>query len=82
MAVHDRNMAILEARLGDNPWVMGADFTLADIVIGHVLYRYFTIEIARPDRPVLAAYYQRLTERPAYAEHVMVSYEPLRARDD
>jgi glutathione S-transferase len=79
--VHDRNLAILEAKLGDNPWVMGRDFTLADIVIGHLLYRHFTIEIDRPDRPVLAAYYQRLSERPAYAEHVMVSYESLRARD-
>jgi glutathione S-transferase len=79
--VHDRNLAILEAKLGDSPWLMGRDFTLADIVIGHVLYRHFTIEIDRPDRPVLAAYYQRLTERPAYAEHVMVSYESLRARD-
>ncbi len=81
LAAHDRNMAILEDRLGGNRWVMGADFTLADIVIGHVLYRYFTIEIARPERPVLAAYYRRLTERPAFAEHVMVSYEPLRARE-
>lgn len=79
MKVHDRNIAILEARLAGGPWVMGTDFTLADIVIGHVLYRYFTIEVARPDRPVLAAYYRRLTERPAYAEHVMVSYQPLRA---
>jgi glutathione S-transferase len=76
--VHERNLAILEAKLGDGPYVMGPDLTLADIVIGHVLYRYFTIEIPRIDRPGLAAYYARLTERPAYAEHVMVSYEPLR----
>ena len=76
--MHERNLAILEAKLGDGPYVMGPDFTLADIVIGHVLYRYFTIEIPRIDRPGLAAYYARLTERPAYAEHVMVSYEPLR----
>ncbi len=79
--VHDRNLGILEAQLGDNPWVMGTDFTLADIVVGHVLYRHFTIDIDRPDRPVLAAYYARLTERPAYATHVMVGYESLRVRD-
>ena len=32
----------------------------------------------RRDRPTLAAYYQRLTERPAYASHVMVPYDVLR----
>ena len=32
--VHERNLAILEAKLGDGPYVMGPDFTLADIVIG------------------------------------------------
>ena len=79
IAAHDRSLAILEGQLGPNSWVMGADFTLADIVIGHTLYRYFTLDIDRPDRPAIAAYYTRLTERPSFAEHVMVSYEPLRA---
>ena len=63
---------------GPMSWV--ADFTLADIVIGHVLYRYFTIDIPRDRPPGLAAYYARLTERPAYAEHVMVTYDSLRPR--
>jgi glutathione S-transferase len=75
----DRQLDILEAQIGDRPYVMGEDFTLADIVIGHDLYRYFTIDIPRRERPTLAAYYDRLCRRPAYREHVMVSYEPLRA---
>ena len=83
-----RALEVVDGHLDDprgagrrGPWVMGEDFTLADVVIGHVLYRYFTIEIARPERAGLAAYYARLTGRPGYAEHVMVSYESLRARD-
>jgi glutathione S-transferase len=75
----DTQLDILEAQIGDRPYVMGEDFTLADVVAGHGLHRYFTIEIPRRDRPTLEAYYGRLIERPAYREHVMVSYEPLRA---
>jgi glutathione S-transferase len=75
----DGQLEIIEKRLGRRPYVTGPDFTLADIVIGHTLFRYFTVEIPRRAWPGLEAYYARLTERPAFREHVMVSYEPLRA---
>jgi glutathione S-transferase len=78
LAAFDEDLALLEAQLGVNPFVTGRDFTLADIVIGHLLYRYFTLDIPRNERPAIADYYARLAERPAFAEHVMVSYEPLR----
>jgi glutathione S-transferase len=32
----------------------------------------------RAETPNLVAYYERLKGRPAFAEYVMVSYEPLR----
>jgi glutathione S-transferase len=73
----DGLLGILEPRLA--PFVMGSALTLADIVIGHVLYRYYTMDIPRPDRPGIAAYYQRLAERPAYRAHVMVSWKSLEA---
>jgi glutathione S-transferase len=75
----DTDLDILEAQLARGPWLLGHDFTLADIVVGHQLFRYFTLEIPRRERPALAAYYALLTGRPEYARHVMVSYEPLRA---
>jgi glutathione S-transferase len=74
----DADLAILEDRIA-GPWLLGTDFTVADISVGHLLYRYFTLDIVRADRPRLAAYYARLAERPAFAAHAMVSYEPLRA---
>ena len=53
----------------------------ADIVVGTLLYRYFTLDFARADTPNLRAYYHRLTSAglttPA---HVMVSYESLRVK--
>ncbi len=75
----DGYLGRLEAQLGDSPYVMGADFTLADVVIGHVLFRYYDIDIPRRSRPVIDAYYARLQSRTAFREHVMVSYEVLRA---
>jgi glutathione S-transferase len=74
----ERKLVIAEDRLRNRPWLVGDAPTLADIQFGHVLYRYYDIAIERADLPSLASYYRRLTERPAYREHVMVSYEELR----
>lgn len=75
-----RLMPMIETRLGENPWLGGREMCFADIMLGHFLYRYFTLEFERVELPRIAAYYERLCGRPAYAEHVMVSYESLRAR--
>ncbi|WP_172298685.1 glutathione S-transferase family protein [Pseudoruegeria sp. HB172150] len=72
-------LQIAESQLGQHAFLTGEELTLADIQFGHVLFRYYDIEITRPDLPNLAAYYRQLTERPAYREHVMISYEELRA---
>lgn len=74
----ERRLDRLEAQLGGRDYVCGT-FTLADIPFGHVLYRWFDIDVPRMPRPAVEDYYRRLTERPAYREHVMVSYEALRA---
>ena len=78
LAVFDGRLAILQAQLGGRRFVTGDDFTLADIVVGHVLYRYFDMAIQRQDRPLIYEYYERLRARPAFREHVMMSYAPLR----
>ncbi len=77
----DKIFAIAEAQLARNEFLAGSDFTLADIQFGHVLFRYFEIDIPRPERPALRRYYDALTARPAFREHVMVSYEELRVAD-
>lgn len=67
-----------EARLARLPFLCGKVFTLADVQFGHVLYRYFDIDIARRTLPAVRAYYDRLCERPAYQSTVMVPYEALK----
>jgi glutathione S-transferase len=77
----DKLLDIAEAQLNAQPYLAGETFTLADIQFGHILYRYFDMPIPFPDRPGLARYYEALRGRPAYREHVMVSYEELRVLD-
>lgn len=77
----DKYLDIAEARLSETPFLVGQELTLADIQFGHTLYRYFDIDIERGERPALRRYYDALTARPAYREHVMVSYEDLRVSD-
>lgn len=74
----EQKLAIAETRLVGSRYLVGDTFTLADIQFGHVLYRYFAIDITRHSLPHLAAYYARLTERPAFRQHVMVSYDELK----
>jgi glutathione S-transferase len=73
-----RLAAIADKRIGEGPFLAGRDLTFADIPFSHLLYRYFTLPFERAATPHLDAYYKRLCERPAYARHVMVSYESLR----
>lgn len=71
-------LAVLERQLEGRDYVAGDSLTAADITIGHLLYRWFDIDVPRAPRPNVEAYYQRLTERAAYREHVMVDYGVLR----
>ncbi len=79
VASFERILAIAGKLLRQQRYLTGDDFTLADIQFGHLLYRYFTIEIERAEMPAIRRYYETLSERPAFREHVMVDYEELRA---
>lgn len=78
VATLDATLARAETQLSNHNYLCGDDLTLADIVLGHVLYRYFDIEIDRAPLPNLHRYAEMLAARPAYRSTVMVSYETLR----
>lgn len=67
---HDA-LTILDRHLADRPYVCGDELTMGDIPIGCVVYRYFNVEVERPALPHVEAWYDRLTTRPAYQDHVM-----------
>ncbi|MDX2157485.1 MAG: glutathione S-transferase family protein [Hyphomicrobiaceae bacterium] len=64
-----RQMQRLEAHLAASPFVAGASFTVGDVPVGLIVNRWFGIPFEKPDLPALAAYYDRLAERPAYRTH-------------
>ena len=61
-------------------WLLGDQPSLADIWFGHVLYRYFTLDLPRAAPDGLRDYYDMLCDRPHYARHVMVDFTELAAR--
>jgi glutathione S-transferase len=79
IAMLTKKLEIAEVQLASRSYIASDVFTLADIQFGHILFRYFDIAIKRPTLPSLRKYYERLTERAAFREHVMVSYDELRA---
>lgn len=64
-------MKLLDGHLAANgPYVLGKEFTLADIPMGLVVNRWFSLAaLERPNYPAVARYYELLTERPAYRAH-------------
>lgn len=67
-----RMMAILDAELAHTPWLSGPEFGIGDIPMGVYAHSWFTLDIERPDRPHVRAWYDRLRERPGFAENVMI----------
>ncbi len=73
-----KTYGVLERALEGRAFLTGDSLSMGDIPLGSTLYRYFDLEISRPSLPNVEAWYERLQARPAYREHVMVSYESLR----
>ena len=73
---------LLDKILATRPFIVGDALSLADIPIGTSLYRYFELDIERPALPNVSAWYERLQQRPAYREHVMIPFDDLRGRLD
>ena len=70
-------LRILDAQLAGRPFIMGDQLTIADIAVGTLMYRYFTLNITRPPLANVEAWYARLSQRPAYQAHAMIDYTPM-----
>lgn len=76
----------LETNLGDGPWAIGEQFTMADCAAAPSLFYADWIEEIGPSRPKLAAYRARLLAHPVVARAVdegrpYRSFFPLGAPD-
>ena len=65
-----RMVGILDAQLTTTKaYVAGPAFTLADIPIGLSVNRWFLTPMQRPSFPAVDAYYECLSNRPAFMKH-------------
>lgn len=65
-------MTILDRYLGETPYVGGREFSIGDMPVGILAYRFFSLPIERHRLPHLEAWYKRLGERPVYRKRIMV----------
>ena len=63
-------MGILDAELGRHLFVVGNTFTVADIPIGIMAFRYKALIPESPAYAHVDRWYQAISARPAFAEHV------------
>lgn len=52
--------------------------TLADIIVGTILYRFNEIEIDWPVMPNIQRWYQTLQKHPAYQKNVMIPFGEMK----
>lgn len=66
----NRHMAMLDGQLQKTgAYATGADFTLADIVLGLSTHRWCAAPMDKPVLPAVQAYYDRLSLRPGFRLH-------------
>ena len=65
-------LRLLDKHLANRSHMIADHLTVADIPLGCVAYRWYALPIERPELPNLRAWYERLVERPAFAQHVML----------
>ncbi|HEX2215764.1 MAG TPA: glutathione S-transferase family protein [Xanthobacteraceae bacterium] len=64
-------MRILDAQLGKTSYVAGDSFSMGDIPVGVMAYRYHKLCPERPHLPNLARWYAGLERRKPFQEHIV-----------
>ena len=65
-------LGILDSHLQGQDYIAGEAISIADVPLGALTYRWYGLDVEHPDYQNLRAWYERLCERPAYQEHVMI----------
>jgi glutathione S-transferase len=63
-------MTRLDAHLSAQPFIAGAQFSIADMAFGNSVWRWFAFPIERPKLPHLEQWQARLSQRPGYQKYV------------
>jgi glutathione S-transferase len=63
---------IVEDALVGSPFLAGSELTLAEIVMGTLVYRWHAFPIERPPLRKLRSWYDRMRERPAFKTYIEI----------
>jgi glutathione S-transferase len=61
---------IVEDSLDGSKFLAGNELTLAEIVLGTPVYRWFAFPIERPELPRLRAWYERMHTHAGFKQHI------------
>lgn len=67
-----KHWEILDRHLATRDFIMGTSLSMADIPLGSSAYRWHALNFDRPDLPNVKAWSDRLIERKAYRQNVMI----------
>jgi len=70
-----KSLDILETQLAGKNFIMGNRFTMADIPVGAVLKRWYTLMGEDDRHPNVTAWQKRLNERPSFVMHTNMALE-------
>jgi glutathione S-transferase len=65
-------LKILDRHLAGRDYVEGKQLTFGDIPVGIAAYRWFALGMPRDELPNMVRWHDRLAERPAFRQHVML----------
>ena len=68
-------VGILDGHLKNNKYICGDSFTVGDIPLGIAAFRWFNMDMKREDHPNLKRWYDLLTQRKPFQEHIMQPME-------
>jgi glutathione S-transferase len=63
---------IVDDALTSHPYLGGTSLSLAEIVMGTHIYRWFNYAIERPELKNLRAWYERCSSRPGFKNHIVM----------
>ncbi len=63
-------MTVLEAALESRAYLAGESFSVGDIPLGIVTYRWRLLDIEQPELPRLSSWLERLKQRPAFQKTI------------
>jgi glutathione S-transferase len=75
-----KHFRALNAHLADNDFLAGSQFSAADIPAGTALHRYFSLGLAVEEPPNVMAWFNRLRERQAFRQQILVPFDDLYGR--